>query len=189
MASIDDELIKALIQPDQSNEIGESAPLKSILRFNKLEYDTEVDVGKNRTADILVTKIYADYKERPKIIIEVENDREFDVGQVLRKLQKDRQYPIIVIIPKEFEDHAFRFQKSGIPVWFWTATCNWICRFCNKTTATTSSLTPFRCAQCGKGGNTLRWIGVDKVQFEEARNNPSIRDETGGPHVGFARRP
>jgi len=171
LANIDDEIIKALIRPDNYRDIGKDAPIKGLIRLKIIDYDTEVDVGRNRTADILLT-IQRESKQR-KVVIEVENDRKFDVGEILRKIKRQRHYPTIVIIPKEYESHAYRFQKSGIPVWYWKATCKWLCRSCDKITTSTSSLTPIRCDNCKKGGNCLRFVGA-AVEFEEDKNNPSI---------------
>jgi len=172
LANIDDEIIKALIQPDQYGEIGKEAPIRGLIGLKIIDYDTEVDVGKKRTVDILL--IVRKESKQCKVAIEVENDRKFDVGEILRKIKRDKLYPTIVIIPKEFDGHAYRFRKSGIPVWYWKATCKWLCRGCNKITTSTSSLTPARCANCNKGGNFfLRWIEAN-VKFEKDEYSPSI---------------
>jgi len=108
-------------------------------------------------------------------VILVENDRKFDVGKTLRKAKRtlDMRYPIKVIIPKEFKDHAFRFQKSGIPVWYWIAICRWLCRDCNKITKSSSSLTPPRCDHCNKRG-FLHWVSPEDVDFEPDEKNSLI---------------
>jgi len=108
----------------------------------------------------------------------MENDREFDVGAILRKIKRGNYYyPKIVIIPKIFQRFAWRFQASGIYVWYWTATCKWLCRDCNETTTSSSSITPSRCSKCKKGSNFLSWIGIIKVKFEKAKNNPPLSYE------------
>lgn len=175
MANIDSEIIRALIQPDQYHQIGKDAPVKKLVHLKILDYDTEVDIGKKRTADILLT-IRRKSKQH-KVVIEAENDRKFDVGEILRKSKRQRRYPTMVIIPKKEERHAFRFKKSGILVCYWEATCKWICRKCNKITTSASSLIPIKCANCGKGGNFfLRWLEAD-VKFEEDKNNPPMNYE------------
>ena len=173
MDNIDRALVNALIKPNQYGKIGKDAPMKGVVRLKILDYDTEVKIGEKRIADILV--IVRSGSKQIKVVIEVENDRKPDVGEILRKLKRDRRYPTIVVIPKKLEEDAYRFQKSGFYVWYWTATCKWLCRddTCNKITTSTSSLTPFRCAHCGKGGNFLEWAGIESVEFKEAKNNPT----------------
>ena len=175
ISNIDAALINALIQPDQYGKIGKNAPLKRIVRFGKLDYETEVNIGEKRTADILVTILTK--PEYPKVVVEVENDRKFDTPEILRKLKKDnthKHYPTKVIIPKRFKGDAYLFQNSGFYVWYWTAICKWFCQECKKiTTSTLSSLTPNRCPLCKKGGNLLRWAGAENIKFEEAENNPT----------------
>ena len=173
MANIDDELIKALIRPNQYGAIGKESPLKRLIRLKIIDYDTEIDIGKNRTADILLA--VRRKSKQHKVVIEVENDRKFDVGEVLRKIKRNKLYPTIVIIPKRFGGHSFRFKKSGIPVWYWAAACRWSCRGCNNITISDSSITPNQCSHCGKSGShVLSWEGVEHVEFEEAESNPSI---------------
>lgn len=173
MANIDDELIKELIHPDQFSRIGKDSLLRRLVRMKIIDYDTEVDIGKNRTADILLV-VRRDSKQH-KVVVEIENDRKFDIGEILRKIKRDRLYPTIVIIPKKFEEHSYRFQKSGIPVWHWTARCKWSCRKCNSTTISDSSIRPNKCSGCKKSGTqALSWVGVEKVEFKEIRNNPSL---------------
>lgn len=157
MANIDDELINALF-PDE---------IKKIVHNSNINCDTEVDIGENRTADILVT-----IQGKQQVVIEVGNDRNFDVGEILRKLKRERKYPTIVIIPKEYERFAWRFQQSKFFVWFWTATCQWVCRKCDKITKSTTSLTPTK-PNCKDGQNNLQWIEPEKIEFEEAKNNPT----------------
>lgn len=175
MVKIDDELIDALIQPDEYNQIGKDAPIKGIIGLKIKSYETEAYIGERRVADILLTVIKdsRDYK----VVVEVENDREFDVGETLRKIKKDREYPVVVIIPKEFERFAWQFQKSGIGVAFWTTACKWYCKACEKvTTTSTSSITPLKCTKCGKGSNALIFKEIDNTKFENAENNPPIID-------------
>jgi len=138
-----------------------------------IDYDTEVDIGKNRTADILLV-VRRNSKEH-RVVVEIENDRKFDVGEVLRKIKRDQLYPTVIIIPKQFQGHSYRFQKSRIPVWFWTARCKWSCRKCEHTTISDSSRTPNQCSKCEKSGShVLSWIGAEDAEFEEAPNNPSL---------------
>jgi hypothetical protein len=108
-------------------------------------------------------------------VVEIENDREFDVGKILRQLKKDdvhKKYPTKIIIPKEFEGDTYRFQNSGIYVWYWTAECKWICKKCRQITTTTSSLTPDKCDHCEKS-RQLSWKDAENIMFEEAKNNPT----------------
>jgi hypothetical protein len=173
LATIDDELVKALICPDVHGKIASNSPIRQLIDAEIVDYDTEVDFGKNRTADILLV-IEKDYKQH-RLIVELENDRKFDVGEILRKVKRDRVYPAIVVIPKIFEQHAFRFQKSGIPVWYWSAECTWHCNSCLKETRSQSSIMPSKCPNCNKQGtHLLVWHGTKKVTFEEAKENPPI---------------
>lgn len=171
MDNIDRALINSLIKPDQYHRIGKKASIKGIVKLKIIDYDTEVDIGEKRTADILV--IVQSGSGKLKVVIEVENDRKFDVAETLRKLKRDRLYPTIAIIPKALEKDAYRFQKSGFYVWFWTATCKWLCQNCKEMTTSTSSITPNRCAHCNKGQNLLRWVDPEDIDFEEAKNNPT----------------
>ena len=173
MGNIDRSLINALIKPDKYGRIGKDAPLKGIVRLKIIDYDTEVDVGKNRTVDILVT--VRSGSEQLKVAVEVENDRKIDVAKTLRQIMRDRRYPTIAVIPKVLENDAYRFQKKGFYVWYWTATCKWLCQACDKITKSTSSTTPNRCdnPQCQKGANLLRWIDPENINFEEAESNPT----------------
>lgn len=173
MATIDDELVKALIRPSQNGKIVSDSPIRQLVKAEILDYDTEVDFGKNRTADILLI-IKKDFKQY-RVVVELENDRQFDVGEILRKVKRDRLYPTIIVIPKKFEQHSYRFQKSGIPVWYWSGTCTWRCRLCNRITSSESSTTPSKCANCNKQGNyALVWQGTEKVKFEESKENPPV---------------
>ena len=177
LGNIDDELVRELIQPDEYNKIGKEAPIKGIVRVKIADYDTEVDFGKRRTADILLT--VQSGSDKLRLVIEVENDRKFDAGEILRKLKKDCRYPTIVIIPKEFERDAFRFQKSGFYVWYWSATCRWLCQKCNEITTSTSSKTPYKCVtnECKGHENSLSWADLENIKFEEAKNNPTTTYE------------
>ena len=173
MVSIDDELINALIPRDQHSKIAKDAPIKKIVGPKIISYETEVNIGQKRTADILVT--VQGRSKHHRVVVEVENDRKFDVGEILRKIKKDKPYPVIVIIPKEFERFAWRFQNSGMNVWYWTATCKWLCRKCNSITKSTSSMAPLKCSHCQKGNpRDLRFKGIEDEKFEEANNNPTL---------------
>jgi hypothetical protein len=169
LANIDDELINALIQPDQFGVIGKNAPIKGVVGLKIKDYKTEEIIGEKRIADILLSVIW-DSQERP-IVVEVENDREFDVGEILRKIKKDQPFPVIVIIPKMYERFTWRFQNSGINVVYWAAKCNWLCQKCNSKTTTTSSIKP-RCSKCK--AQDLLWLGVEDVRFEKVDNNPPL---------------
>jgi hypothetical protein len=182
LVTIDDELVSALIQPDEFAKIGKDAPIKGITCLRIKDYETEAYIGERRTADILLTvvKDSVDYK----VVVEVENDREFDVGEILRKIKKSKEYPAVVIIAKEFERFAWRFQNSGIGVAFWTTTCKWHCRVCRQITMTsTSSITPSKCSKCNK--NQLVFNGIDDTEFENAENNPPLIKDIGTIRISF----
>ena len=170
---IDSELTRALLQPDDNLSIGKAASIRKIISAPHLDWETEVDIGKDRTVDILITVNYR--HESPRAIaVEIENDRKLDIEAVLRRIKRQKTYSTVVIIPKEFERHSFQFQKSGIPVWYWTATCRWVCRNCGKTTTSSSSLAPSKCQHCQKQG-FLSWIEPEKIEFMEAEKNPSLK--------------
>jgi hypothetical protein len=178
---IDSELTKALLKLDSHLLIGEDAPIRKVIPYTKLDWDTEVDISKDRTADILVTINYKNYRAQHKVVIEIENDREFDPESVLRRVKRGAgQNSIIVIIPKEFERSSFHFQKAKIPVWLWTATCRWQCRNCDNVTTSSVSLTPSHCHSCGKSG-FLRWIEPEDIKFEPAENNPQLEFKDARP--------
>lgn len=188
LTDIDSELINELIQPDQFREIGKEAPIRKVAGHKIVDYDTEVDIGKNRTADILLIIQVGSVKQN--LIVEVENDRKPDFGETLRKIKRVKRCATKVIIPKEFERFAWRFQKSGIPVWYWTGVFKWLCRDseCSKITLSTSSFTPIRCDHC-KARGTLKWDGKKKVEFTEVEHNPSIDYEKYEIQVSTARLP
>ena len=170
---IDSELTKALLQPDENLQIGKDAPIRDMVKAPNLDWETEFDIGTNRTADIMVFLLYK-YHSRKQVVVEVENDRKFEVETVLRKIKRQHDYPTIAIIPKEFERHSYQFQKSGIPVWYWTATCKWKCRACDNITTSSSSLTPPRCIHCNKQG-FLKWIEPENIEFTPAEKNPELK--------------
>lgn len=172
MGNIDDDIISALHQEN-------NAWIKRIVKFGRIRIEPEANMGSKRTGDILVTILNYPRKEEQKVVIEVENDRKFDAQEILRKIKRDTRYPTIVIIPKECERDSWKFQESGFYVWFWTATCKWLCRDneCNKITTSSSSITPIRCTHCRKGGNFLRWAGIENCNFKEAENNPTTTYE------------
>jgi hypothetical protein len=173
LVEIDDELINALIQPDKYDKIGEEAPIKGIIGLKIKDCETEAYIGTDRVADILLT-VVKDSKDY-NVVVEVENDRKFGVGEILRKIKKNRDYPAVVIIPREFERFAWRFHNSGIGVAFWTTTCKWYCTACEKVTTTSaSSITPFRCKGCNRGSNFLTLKEIENTEFEKADNNPPI---------------
>lgn len=177
MVTIDDELVNALIQPDQYLKIGKDAPIKGIIGLRIKDYETEVYIGKKRAADILLT-VVKDSSEY-KVVVEIENDREFDVGEILRKIKKCQHYPVVVIIPKSFERFAWRFQNSGMGVAFWTTTCKWYCKACGQiATASISSMTPSQCGNCSKHSNFLIFNRIENTKFENAENNPPLIDQT-----------
>ena len=181
---IDSELTKALLQLDDNLSIGKDAPILKMVSAPHLDWETEVDIGKDRTVDILITVNYRHQSHRA-IAIEIENDRKFDIEAVLRRIKRQKTYSTVVVIPKEFERHSFQFQKSGIPVWYWTATCRWTCRSCGKTTTTSSSLTPNKCQECNKQG-FLSWIEPEDIKFTEATKNPQLLlKEIPRGHVSF----
>lgn len=188
MVDIDSELVNELIQPDESRNIGREAPIKGVAKHKIIDYDTEVDIGNKRTADILLT-VQVESKQQ-HLVVEVENDRKPDFSETLRKIKRGKRYPTKVIIPKKFERFAWRFQKSGIPVWYWEGVFKWFCRDekCSNITMSTSTFTPIRCDRCGSKG-TLEWEGIEKIDFTEAGNNPDIIYSEG--HIEFfaARRP
>ena len=111
LGNIDDDLIRELIQPDQYGKIGKEAPITRIVGLKIIDYDTEVDIGEKRTADILV--IVLSGSKQLKVAIEIENDRKFDVGEILRKSKRQRRYPTMVIIPKK-EERVFP-ERRGQP--------------------------------------------------------------------------
>lgn len=173
LTDIDSELINELLQLDKFRSIGKEAPIRRVAGVRIIDYDTEVDIDENRTADILL--IVQVESEQYRLVVEVENDRKKDINEILRKIQRGKRYPTKLIIPKKFERDAKRFQKKGIPVWYWTGIFKWLCRDseCSKKTTSASSLTPIRCIHCKKQG-TLEWDSMEKVEFTPAENNPEI---------------
>lgn len=184
---IDSEISKALLQVDENNVIGKDAPITKIVHSNRLDWEPEADIGRNRTTDILITINSKNYSPS-EVAIEIENDREFDVEATLRKIKRQTRYPNVVIIPKEYQRFSYLFQKSGIPVWYWTATCRWICRHCKGITTSSSSLMPSRCQNCEKQG-FLSWSEPENIKFEEADKNPPLITNDTQISISFGERP
>lgn len=152
--------------------------LKKIVRHGKIKIEPSGFIGNRRNADILVTILNYHGNKTQDIAIEIENDRKFDVDEILQKIKKDQPCPSIVIIPKEHKKSAWRFQENLIIVWFWNVKCRWKCEGCNAIFTTTSSITPNKCKgeTCNKGSNFLHFDGVEpnNKPFTEADNNPSM---------------
>lgn len=146
--------------------------------------EPEAKIGDERWCDLLVTirKYYGQADQ--KVAIEVENDRDFDSEEVLRKIKKDQPYPTIVVIPHNEHKYADLFQQSMIRVWYWKAKIKWKCDLCEDVFTTKSSITPRYCqnSDCktkkGKrtGSNFLVYKGADPedVEFVKAKNNPAM---------------
>jgi len=146
-----------------------------MIGFGKLNIEPSAFIGKKRNADLLVTILNYEGNKTQNVAVEIENDREFDVDAVLRKIKKDQPCPTIAIIPKEYEKDAWRFQKSLIKVWLWKSKCKWKCYRCNNSFTTTLSITPNKCEICKKGGNfAFEGIEHDGEPFIEAKNNPTM---------------
>lgn len=151
--------------------------LKKMIGFGKLEVEASAFIGTKRNSDLLVTILNYPQKTRQKVAVEIENDRAFDVDAVLRKIKKDQPCPTIVIIPREHEKSAWRFQESLITVWFWDVRCRWKCSHlkCNRVFRTTSSKQPDKCPFCGKGGCIeFEDIEHNGKPFLKASNNPAM---------------
>lgn len=149
--------------------------LKKIIGFGKIKVEPSAFIGDRRNVDLLVTIIKYNGKRTQKVAVEIENDREFDVDAVLRKIKKDQPCPTIAIIPIENEKDAWRFQENLIKVWLWRVACKWKRLQCNHVFRTNSSVIPTKCETCKKGGNIiLEDIEHDDKPFVEADNNPSM---------------
>jgi len=149
--------------------------LKKMISFGKIEVEPSAFIGNKRNADLLVTILNYQGNKIQKVAVEIENDRDFDVDAILRKIKKDQPCPTIAIIPQEHGKDAWRFQKSLIKVWFWKVKCRWKCGLCNNIFTTASSIPPNKCNKCKKGGNLdSDGIEYDDKPFIEASNNPSM---------------
>ena len=151
--------------------------IKTIVKYGNIKVEPEEDISRNRTVDFLITILDYHGEGEQKVAIEVEGDRKFDAEALLRRLKRYRRYPTIVIIPKENEPDAWRFQESDMFAWCWTATCRWRCRKCSEITTSSSSITPPKCknVECNAGSNSLRWLSpMENVDFKQAKNNPSL---------------
>jgi len=91
LTNIDSEIVTTLIQPDQYGKLGKDAPIKKIIRYGNIDFEPEVDIAENRTVDLLVT---IPQLHDQKVIVEVENDRKFDAGEILRKIKRERKVEI-----------------------------------------------------------------------------------------------
>lgn len=151
--------------------------LKKIVKFGNIKVEPSAFIGDKRNVDLLVTILNYQGNQTQQVAIEVENDRNFDVDAILRKIKKDQPCPTIALIPKENEKDAWRFQDNLIKVWLWRVKCKWKCRSCNTVFATTSTITPKKCEgqNCSKGSNFLDFEGIkhDDKPFVEADSNPS----------------
>ena len=103
MRKIDDYLMNLLRASDWGL-------LKKMIGFGNIKAISSEFTGNKRNVDLLVTILDYHGAGTQRVAIEVENDREFDVDAVLRKIKKDQQCPTIVIIPEEHEKDAWRFQ-------------------------------------------------------------------------------
>lgn len=146
-----------------------------MIRYGNIDIEPSAFIGSRRNVDLLITILNPSVRGQ-KVAVEIENDHDFDVDAVLRKIKKDQPCPTIAIIPKEHERDAWRFQKSMITVWVWDVKCKWKCGWCNNIFTTDSSKQPDKCQNknCRKGGKiTLEDIEHDDKPFVEANNNPS----------------
>ncbi len=168
MRKIDDYLIDLLHAND-------NAWLKRMIKFGKIKIEPSGYIGTKRNADILATILNPPYNGEQKVAVEVENDREFDVDSVLRKIKKDQPCPTIAIIPMENKNDAWRFQENIIVVWLWSVKCKWKCHKCKQIFTTTSSRTPDSCSSCEQSSK-FDWEGIDAGDepFIEASGNPSL---------------
>ncbi len=114
MGNIDDDLINALRYNDYTW-------VKKMVRKGNIHVLPEEEIGSKRCCDLLVDVLNYDARGTQKVLIEVENDREFDASSILRKIKKDQPYPTIVVIPHSKAQDAWRFQESMIKVWYWKA--------------------------------------------------------------------
>ena len=168
MRKIDDYLMDLL-------RANNSEWLIRMIGYGNIDIEPAACIGSRRNAELLVT-ILNPCARGQKVAVEIENDRDFDVDAVLRKIKKDQPCPTIAIIPKEHEKDAWRFQKSLIKVWLWDVKSKWKCGWCNSIFTTDSSKKPEKCQtqNCRKGGKiTLEDIEHGDKPFIEANNNPA----------------
>lgn len=147
-----------------------------MIGYGNIDIEPSAFIGTRRNVDLLVA-ILNPCARGQKVAVEVENDRDFDVDRVLRKIKKDQPCPTIAIIPKDHEKDAWRFQKSFIEVWLWDVKCKWKCGWCNSIFTTNSSRQPDKCQnqKCKKGGKiTFEGIEHDDKPFTQASNNPAM---------------
>jgi hypothetical protein len=151
------------------------ARLTQIIGFGQLDIVPSGYIGTARNADLLVTIRGSPYSGRQKVAVEVESDPGFDVDKTVQKMTKDQPYPTVVIIPKEHEKDAWRFQDNLIKVWLWNAKFRWKCDLCKNTFTTFTTAHPKKCEKCQRGGN----INFDDFEcgekpFIESSKNPAM---------------
>jgi len=123
------------------------------------------------TPDIM-TKIFSPEEHETKtVVIELENDLQWDFGESLRQLRKYKLNfkDTRIIIPKDYERFAPLYKKAGFRVFLWNAMRRWQCLRCGNETIKEGPVIP-KCSntKCGNHSqNEFRLIGLKDAVIEE----------------------
>lgn len=157
-----DALIYELIKPTRYGE--PTGKIVGIVGTKKIKYQLEeTEEFQKRathsletiidymTPDIILTRLKPLTGERPKVVIEVETDIDFDFAKSLRQVKKYKKITpdVRMVIPKEYERFAPLYKNEGFLVWFWKAKREYECLRCRSTTQIEGPYEP-KCNNCQK---------------------------------------
>lgn len=182
--TIDDQLLHELFKPDKNVKVGKGALIKKVVRTRILSYALEesssytVPSEDFRTGAIEVVKITPDIivntgeEAKPKIVvIEVENDIQWDFQSSLRQVKKYTQWyeDVRVIIPYKYKMFAPLYENEGLRVYLWQAKRKWQCLRCDHITVNESRVPP-RCEgkRCdNKNRSEFDLVGLEGADINE----------------------
>ena len=156
---IHDELIRALTEPNENNEI----PLLRITRTKAINYSTHLLIDEKMCPD-LVIDYHRSREPGEVILIEVESDDDFNYQRSMIQIRKyKRKYPDVrVIIPEEYERFARLYDNDGFTVYLWTASR--ICK-CRCEHVFSSKQWRPRCPKCNS--TEIRLKGIKGLEISE----------------------
>jgi len=177
--TIDDELLLALVEPDERGFI----PLQKIVNHKNIFYVIE-DLNyqrlpnSNKVMRICPDLVVELLEEKPTndksyAIIELENDYKWDFADSLRQI---KHYKILVrkrantrkfiaIIPDVYKRYAELYKKEGIDVWTWKANRVWECMKCGKIKVSEFISQPKKCPSNDCDSREMRLAGIKDVIF------------------------
>ena len=177
--TIDDELLLALTEKkDQAPSFLEKMVKSDTISYQlEEELFTQLPSGQtiDMIPDVVVTINPSAIPERQvRVIIELENDYDWDFQSSLRQIKKYKNYfyrgaqfrrEFIAIIPKSYERFVRLYRNEVIPVWLWSATRVWECMRCGKIIENDKIIKP-KCTEKKCGSNEVGLKGIINVIFE-----------------------